>query len=343
MSCCNDLSPEPQAIARRALLRAAGPAALAAPFVAGRARGAGKRLQIGFCSQFLCAPPYLAAKSGDFFKAEGLDVEIVYLRGSPAVVQALAGGALDYGACTFEDVVLAASRGVQLTRFVSTAKLPLFALAVAPSKAKEITDAKALEGRTVGIVSPGSVHEGWTRTLMRQAGADPSKVRFAALGPNIYDPVRLGQVDTAWVNEPALTLLRRQGAGVIVNFMEMADADRVFGGRYEFMGISVRSKEAAERRDEMVAIGRAMNRGLAALQEVPPETAVKALPPPLLAGLDVALLADVLTRYRAALYPTTGVEDVAACQRVVDQLIALGLIGPDLDWKRALDLTIVPA
>ena len=343
MSCCNDLSPEPAPIARRDVLRTAGPAALAAPFLAGRARAAGRTLQIGFCSQFLCAPPYLAAKAGDFFKGEGLDVEIVYLRGSPAVVQALAGGALDYGACTFEDVVLAASRGVSLTRFLSTAKLPLFALAVAPSRAKEITEAKALEGRTVGIVSPGSVQEGWTRTLMRQAGADPAKVRFAALGPNIYDAVRVAQVDAAWVNEPALTLLKRQGAGVIVNFMETADADRVFGGRYEFMGVSVRAKDAAARRDEMAAIGRAMNRALAALQAEPPDTVVKALPAPLLAGLDAALLTDILTRYRAALYPATGAEDIGACQRAVDALVALGLISPDLDWKRLLDLSVVPA
>jgi len=343
MSCCDDLSPEPLPIARRDLLRAAGPAALAMPFVAGAARAAGKRLQIGFCSQFLCAPPYLATSAGGFFKAEGLDAEIVYLRGSPAVVQALAGGALDYGASTFEDVVLAASRGVQLTRFLSTAKLPLFALAVAPGKAKEITSIKDLQGRTVGIVSPGSVHEGWTRTLLKQAGADPSKVRFAALGPNIYDPLRLGQVDAAWVNEPSLTLLKRQGAGVLVNFMDAADADRVFGGPYAFMGVSVRSKEAASRRDEMMAVGRAMNSGLAALQAEPPETIVKALPPPLLAGLDVGLLADVLGRYRAALYPATAALDVAACGRVVDTLLALGLIKPDLDWKRVLDLSIVPA
>ncbi len=125
--------------------------------------------------------------------------------------------------------------------------------------------------------------------------------------------------------------------------MEMADADRVFGGRYEFMGISVRRKEAEARRGEMMAIGRAMNRGLAALQEVPPEITVKALPPSLLAGLDLTLLADILTRYRAALYPATGAIDVAACQRVIDTLIPLGLIGPDLDWKRVLDLSIVPA
>jgi NitT/TauT family transport system substrate-binding protein len=340
-SCCSDL-PDPRrpAIGRRELLRGAGPAALAAPYLA---HAAAKPLQIGFCSQFLCAPPYLTASSGEFFKREGLDVEIVYMRGSPAVIQALAGGALDYGASTFEDVLTAAMHGVALTRFLSTANLPLFALAVAPGKAKEITSPSDLEGHTVGEVAAGSAAEGWTRNLIKKAGGDPSKVRFVALGPNIFDPVRLGLVDSAWVNEPSLTLLRREGASVLVNFMEAEDAKRYLGGRYAFMGVSVRRAEAENRRDEMVALGRAMSAALQALQQVPPETAVRSLPPALLAGLDVALLSDVLRRYRADLYPTTAAIDLDACKRALDTLVSTGLVSADLDWRKTLDLSIVPS
>ena len=240
-SCCGDLPDlsQPVAVGRRQVLRGAAPAVLATPYLAHAASKTGKRLQIGFCSQFLCAPPYLSANSGEFFKREGLDVEIVYLRGSPSVVQALAGGALDYGASNFEDVLTAAQHGVALTRFLSTANLPLAALAVAPGKTKEITNPKDLEGRTVGEVAAGGAAEGWTRNLMKRVGGDPGKVRFVALGPNILDPVRLGLVDTAWVGEPSLTLLRREGAGVLANFMDPTDARHYLGGKYAFMGVSV--------------------------------------------------------------------------------------------------------
>jgi NitT/TauT family transport system substrate-binding protein len=303
----------------------------------------GKRLQIGFCSQFLCAPPYLTATSGEFFGREGLDVEIVYLRGSPSVIQALAGGALDYGASNFEDVLTATQKGVALTRFLSTANLPLAALAVAPSQAKAITSPKDLEGRTVGEVAAGGAAEGWTRNLMRRAGADASKVRFVALGPNIFDPVRLGLVDTAWVGEPSLTMLRREGAGVLVNFMEAQDATHYLGGKYAFMGISVRRAEADGRREEMLALGRAMNAALQALQQVPPDTAIRTLPPALIAGLDVALLSDVLLRYRADMYPPTARIDTDACKRAFDTLVSVGLVDADLDWRKTLDLSIVPS
>ena len=187
MSCCTvpfseeHIDPEPISMARRTLLTGGIPATVVAPFTIGRAMAAAKPIRIGFCSQLLCSPPYMVAQAGGFFKAEGLDVEIVNLRGSPAVIQALAGGAIEYGASTFEDVLTAAQHGAGITRFLSTAKLPLSALAVAPGLAAEITTVAKLEGRTVGEASTGGPAEVWTRAVMKQAGADGSKVHFATL------------------------------------------------------------------------------------------------------------------------------------------------------------------
>jgi NitT/TauT family transport system substrate-binding protein len=324
------------------MLRAAAPA-MAAPFVAARAHAAGKTLQLGFCSQLLCAPPYVVAQAGGCFKAEGLEVEIVNLRGSPAVMGALVGGALDYGASTFDDVLVAANRGLAVTRFLSTAKLPLFALAVAPGKVQEIKTVADLEGRTVGVVAPGSAAEGWSRTIMKKVGADSSKVHFASLGPNILEPLRQNQVDAAWINEPSLTMIVRAGGKALVNFMETDDANRLLGGRYEFMGVSVRKAEAAGRHDEMVALGRALTKGLALLQSLSPADVVRALPAPMRAGLDIPLTEEVIGRTRAALYPVNTVIDTAACDRVADTLKFIGLIRPEITAEQVLDLTIASA
>ena len=346
MSCCTvpfsaeHLYPEPIPLARRMLLTGGIPAAIAAPFTVGQAMAALKTIRIGFCSQLLCAPPYMVAQAGGFFKAEGLDVEIVNLRGSPAVIQALAGGAIEYGASTFEDILAAAEHGVLLTRFLSTAKLPLSALAVAPTLAGEITTVAQLEGRTVGVVAVKGPQEVWTRAVMKQAGADGNRVRYAALGPNIYDALRLGQVDAAWVNEPSLTLLVAKGARTLVNFMETDDATKVFGGRYEFMGVSTRQTEASSRRDEMIALGHALDKALVELQREPAVDIVRSLPAPLLTGLDIGLLSDVLGRYRQALYPLNTTIDVAACERNVVVMRDLGLIGPNIAARPLLDLTI---
>src|SRR2546428_177304 len=84
-------------------------------------------------------------------------------------------------------------KGAGIRRFYATGRLPLPALAIAPNRVAEINSFKDLEGRTVGLVSRGGMSEAQTLFLMKKGGADGKKVQFAGLGPNIYEPVRLGQ------------------------------------------------------------------------------------------------------------------------------------------------------
>jgi NitT/TauT family transport system substrate-binding protein len=330
-------------VRRRGLLKGAALVAGATPFVAsGVKTGAANSatIQLAFCSQLLCVPPYEVTRDGGYFRDEGLDVQLVYMRGSTAAMQALVGGAVDYAATAFDDVLLATNRGAEIKRFYSTARLPLLALAIAPNRAAEINSFKDLEGRTVGVVSRGGAAEAMLLFLMKKQGADGKKVQLAVLGPNIYEPVRLGQVDAAWVSEPALSLLVKQGGKALVNFMETDDAEKYLGGRYEFMGVSVRTAEIAERREQMRALTRALEKGLERLQSVKPEQITAALPHQLLEGVDAAELTEIFGRYRASLYPTQGVEDPAACDRVADTLKFTGLIKPEIKAEQVLDLSI---
>jgi len=330
-------------IRRRGVLKGAALVAGATPFVAsGMKSGAAKStaIQLAFCSQLLCVPPYEVTRDGGYFRDEGLDVQLVYMRGSTAATQALVGGAVDYAATSFDDVLQAFNRGAEIKRFYSTGRLPLAALAIAPNRVAEINSFKDLEGRTIGEVSRGGIAEALTLFLMKKAGADGKKIQFAVLGPNIYEPVRLGQVDAAWVGEPALSLLVKEGGKALVNFMETDDAERYLGGRYEFMGVSVRTTEIAARREEMRALVRALEKGLWRLQSVRPEEITGALPKQLVEGVDTAQLTDIFGRYRASLYPTVGAIDVAACERVADTLKFTGLIRPEVKAEQVLDLSI---
>jgi NitT/TauT family transport system substrate-binding protein len=330
-------------VRRRGVLKGAALVAGATPFVAsGVKTGAAKSatIQLAFCSQLLCVPPYEVTRDGGYFRDEGLDVQLVYMRGSTAAMQALVGGAVDYAATSFDDVLQAFNRGAEIKRFYSTARLPLSALAISPNRVAEINSFKDLEGRTIGIVSRGSLSESITLFLMKTAGADGKKVTFAVLGPNIYEPVRLGQVDAAWVGEPALSLLVKEGGKALVNFMETDDADKYLGGRYEFMGVSVRTAELAERREQMKALARALEKGLWRLQSIKPEEITSALPKQLIEGVDTAQLTEIFGRYRASLYPTVGAIDVAACDRVADTLKFTGLIKPEIKAEQVLDLSI---
>jgi NitT/TauT family transport system substrate-binding protein len=147
--------------------------------------------------------------------------------------------------------------GADIRRFAVTGRLPLFAVVTAPKTASQIQSIKDLEGRTVGISALGNADHALTLYLLKQADADAQKVKFATIGVNLLEALRQGQIDVGVVQEPALTLLRRAGARVLMNAMDLEDAKHHLGGSFEFMGVAVRAKEIERRRPEMVALAAA--------------------------------------------------------------------------------------
>ena len=120
-------------------------------------------------------------------------------------------------------------------------------LVTAPKTADQIRSIKDLEGKTVGVSALGNADHALTLYLLKQAGADASKVQFATMGVNLLEALRQGQIDAGLVQEPALTLLKRSGARVLVNAMDLEDAKHYLGGSFEFMGVAVRAKEIEQR------------------------------------------------------------------------------------------------
>jgi NitT/TauT family transport system substrate-binding protein len=256
-------------------------------------------------------------------------------------MQALIGGAVDYAA-TALDVALQAYVNVHadIRRFAVTGRLPLFAVVTAPKAASQIQSIKNLEGKTVGVSALGNADHSLTIYLLKEAGADPAKVQFATMGVNLFEALRQGQIDAGVVQEPALTLLRRAGAHVLVNAMDLDDAKRYLGGAYEFMGVAVRGKEVEQRRPEMVALTAALADSLKALRGMSGEQLTAALPKEMTTGLDLRELGDILEHRRDALYPETVTIDVDAGKRVEQSLIAGGLIKPGTNIAGLYDTSI---
>lgn len=348
MKCCEDLDVrvDPRStsgdIGRRATLKGlAGAAGLAAMAGSKLAHAQATSLRLAFCGQLLCVVPYEVTRDRGHFAAEGLDVQLVYTRGGSAAMQALVGGAVDYAGTSFDVAVQAFSRGAPIKRFASTGRLPLFALAVAPKNKDTITSINDLEGRTIGVSALGNADHTLVLYLMRKTGADTSRVRFATLGTNLFDALRLGQVDAGMVQEPALSLVIKAGGTQLVNIMEIDDANRFLGGPYEFMGVSVRAAERDRRVEEMKRLARALAKGLEDTRTLPVEEVVAALPKELVAGGDRPQLYAILERYRASLYPESVVIDVEAATRVVESLEASGTLATSIALDELLDREVV--
>ncbi|MDR9414595.1 MAG: ABC transporter substrate-binding protein [Spiribacter sp.] len=344
--CCNDLGPLKsgdvdvlhisRGVSRRDFLRgAAGAAGLTAMGgIVGPVWAEQKRVRLAFCSQLLCVVPYEATRAAGFFAEEGLDVELVYTRGGSAALQALNGGAVDYAATSFDAALNAFSSGADIVRFASTGRLPLFALATSPDLAGELESVESLQGRTIGVSALGNADHAFMLYLLSRAGVNPESVEFATVGTNLYDAIRLGQLDAGMVQEPALSLLEESGSRVLVNGMDIDDAREYLGGAYEFMGVAVRREELEARTEEMQALARALGKGLRHVQSADPAQLVESLPSEIITGGDRDQLANTLARYRASLYPEAVNMNLEAMQRVIDVNQAAGGRGGSVELDR---------
>jgi NitT/TauT family transport system substrate-binding protein len=321
------------------LLVAAGGVALAACGSGGPAPAGGRTaLRLAFCGQLLCVIPYEVARARGHFAAHDLDVELVYTRGGNAAMQALVGGAVEYAGTSFDVALQAVANGASIRRFASTGRLPLFALAVAPGKRDQILTVARLAGTTVGVSALGNADHALVLYLLSRAGVDAASVRFATLGTNLLETLRLGQVDAAMVQEPALSLVVQAGGRELVNFMDLADAETYLGGAYEFMGVAVRSDERERRLPEMRRLAAALAAGLADTRSLPTQDILAALPAPLLAGSDTAQLGQIIERYRLSLYPEAVTIVPDAARRVAQSQEVAKLLAPGkVDLATLLD------
>src|SRR5881394_1531148 len=333
MSCCDESTARvpDRDVSRRSLFKGAALVAGVVPAARPiRTVAQGKPITLAYCSQLLCGVPYEVARSAGHFKNHGLDVQLVYTRGGNAAMQALVGGAVDYAATALDVAIQAyANVGARITRFAVTGRLPLFAVVTAPNTADKIQSIKDLEGRTVGVSALGNADHSLTLYLLKQAGADPEKVQFATMGVNLLEALRQGQIDAGVVQEPALTLLKRANARVLVNGMDLEDAKHYLGGSFEFMGVAVRTDEIDKRRPEMVALTKALADSLKGLRAMSGDQMAAALPKEMTTGLDLKEFGDILQRHRDALYPETVDIDLDAAKRVEQALVVGGLIKPD--------------
>jgi NitT/TauT family transport system substrate-binding protein len=345
MGCCDETTarvPDTK-VSRRSVFKGAALAATVVP--AGRptrSAAEGKQIKLAYCSQLLCGVPYEVARSGGHFQNQGLDVELVYTRGGNAAMQALVGGAVDYAATALDVAIqVYANVGADIRRFAVTGRLPLFALVTAPKTASTITTIKQLEGKTVAVSALGNADHALMLYLLKQAGVDGRKVQFATMGVNLLEALRQGQMDVGVVQEPALTLLRRSGARVLVNAMDLEDAKHYLGGSFEFMGVAVRAKEIERRRPEMVALARALADALKALRGMTGDQLTSALPKEMTTGLDLSEFGNIIVRHRDSLYPETVSIDLEAAKRVEQSLVAGGLIKSDASMSGLHDTSIV--
>ena len=177
--------------------------------------------------------PLTIAEQRGYFKAEGLDVNIVDFAGGARALQAVVGGSADVVSGAFEHTVNMQSKGQYLRAFVLQGRAPQIVLGVNPKTMPNYKTVADLKGKKIGVSAPGSSTNVMVNFILAKAGLKPSDVSIIGVGTaqGAVAAMRAGQIDALSNLDPVITLLTRSGDLKIVSDTRIvAEADKVFGG-----------------------------------------------------------------------------------------------------------------
>ena len=158
---------------------------------------------------------FTIARDKGYYRAEGLEVELI-LMSAPTASRALLSG--DVAVATVGGAGLPpVLRGSPMKFLFSTYNRAMFWLYAKP----EIRDVKALKGKRVGVSGIGSGPDSLLREILRVHGLDPNRdVAILSLGvmPTIYSGLQSGIVDGAMLSPPVTFKAEEAGFRELVSF-----------------------------------------------------------------------------------------------------------------------------
>ena len=167
------------------------------------------------------APLYLGQKKG-FFSSRGIDLRMETAQGGAAIIPGVLSGQFTFGFSNVTSLMIAQTKGVPIKSVVNgdatTGDTQADVTGVAVKKSSAIKSAKDLGGKAVAVNTLQNIGDTTVREAVREDGGDPSKIKFVEM-PFDQMPAALtsGQVDAAWMAEPALTIAKGQGARLVAS------------------------------------------------------------------------------------------------------------------------------
>jgi len=167
-----------------------------------------KKVRFSVSAPSIAELPFRIALLKGFYREEGLDVEVIFIRGAVGM-QALLGGSVDFTSAS-GSTIAAAVRGIPVKLvFIASAK-PQFDM-VAQREVRSIAD---LKGKFIGISSRGGAIDLLTQLMVQKHGLIPNKDVTSLVIGGQEDTVlalRAGRIAAALLTPPRPLILAREG------------------------------------------------------------------------------------------------------------------------------------
>ena len=249
--------------------------------------------------------PLTVAESLGYFKAEGLDAQIVDFAGGSQALRAVVGGSADVVSGAFEHTVNMQSKGQRLKAFVLQGRAPQIVLGINRKTMPNFKSVADLKGKKIGVTAPGSSTNVMANFVLAKAGLKPSDVSFVGVGATnaAIAAIRQGQIDALSHLDPVVTILERGGdIQVVTDTRIVAEADKVFGGPMPAACLYAPEALIEKNPNTVQAMANAIVRANKWIQAAGPAEIIKVVPEGFLLG-DRAIYIDAFLKSKGALSP----------------------------------------
>ena len=178
-------------------------------------------LKIGYTPTSEYVGAYIAVEEG-FFKARGLDAEMVLVPLNSNIPSALHAGSLQVGGPTTATFLQAVDGGLDLVAIAGGSMMTRESttFAVVGRTAANLQKAEDFAGKRVGIPGIGALMQVVFRKWLLVHNVDPKKITFVEVGfPQMPDVIRGGTVDAVLSVEPVTSRVIQTGQASVVTTM----------------------------------------------------------------------------------------------------------------------------
>ena len=167
-----------------------------------------KKVRFSVAAPSIAEMPFRIAQTKGFYREEGLDVEVIFIRGAVGM-QALLGGSVDFTSAS-GSTIAAAVRGIPVKLVFTASAKPQFDMVAL----KEIRSIADLKGKYIGISSRGGAIDLLTQLMVQKHGLVPNKDVTSLVIGGQEDTVlalRTGRIAAALLTPPRPLMLAREG------------------------------------------------------------------------------------------------------------------------------------
>lgn len=226
--------------------------------------------------------PLTIAERQGYFKAEGLDVEILDFPGGARALQALLGGSVDVVSGAYEHTISQQAKGQAIEALVLQGKNAGIVLGLPKAKAASYRNGADLKGLKVGVTAPGSSTNMFVNNLLAKAGLKPDAVSIIGVGATAgaVAYMKKGEIEAIVNLDPVISQLESDGSIVaVVDTRTPKGMQDVYGGAYAAGCIYVPVEFSKKYPNTAQAVVNAMVRALRFIQSSTSDTIVASVPP----------------------------------------------------------------